>query len=166
MSNNPVEVAIKNLHKTYVMGEIEVPVLRGINTEIYRGKLTVILGASGSGKSTLLNMIGGIDKPSSGQILFGNRDIATLDDKQLTQYRRKSIGFVFQFYNLVPTLTAVENVQVSTEVCDNPMPPEEALEKVGLGDRLDHFPAQLSGGAAATSGNRPRISKKSTLDAM
>jgi len=146
MSNNPIEVAIKNLHKTYVMGEIEVPVLRGINTEIYRGKLTVILGASGSGKSTLLNMIGGIDKPSSGQILFGNRDIATLDDKQLTQYRRKSIGFVFQFYNLVPTLTAVENVQVSTEVCDNPMPPEEALEKVGLGDRLDHFPAQLSGG--------------------
>jgi len=128
------------------MGEVEVPVLRGIDTEIIRGELTVILGASGSGKSTLLNMIGGIDRPSSGQLLFGDRDIATLTDKQLTQYRRTNIGFVFQFYNLVPTLTAVENVQVSTEVCDNPMDPKEALEKVGLGDREGHFPAQLSGG--------------------
>lgn len=108
--------------------------------------MTVILGASGSGKSTLLNMIGGIDRPSSGQIMFGDRDIAKFNDKQLTQYRRTSIGFVFQFYNLVPTLTAAENVQVSTEVCDNPMDPEEALKKVGLGDRVGHFPAQLSGG--------------------
>lgn len=146
MANNSTELVLKNLYKTYVMGEVEVPVLRGINTEIFKGELTVILGASGSGKSTLLNMIGGIDRPSSGQIMFGDSDIAKLNDKQLTQYRRTSIGFVFQFYNLVPTLTAVENVQVSTEVCDNPMSPEEALEKVGLGDRLDHFPSQLSGG--------------------
>ena len=146
MTDNPTELVLNNLYKTYVMGEVEVPVLRGIDTEIYKGELTVILGASGSGKSTLLNMIGGIDRPSSGRIMFGDRDIATLNDKQLTQYRRTSIGFVFQFYNLVPTLTAVENVQVSTEICDNPMDPEDALEKVGLGDRLNHFPAQLSGG--------------------
>ncbi len=146
MSDNPTELILKNLYKTYVMGEVKVPVLRGIDTEIYRGEFTIILGASGSGKSTLLNMIGGIDRPSSGEILFDDCDIATLNDKQLTQYRRKSIGFVFQFYNLVPTLTAVENVQVSTEICDNPMDPKEALEKVGLGDRINHFPAQLSGG--------------------
>lgn len=146
MPDNSIELSIRNLFKTYTMGEVEVPVLRGIDMRINRSELTVILGASGSGKSTLLNMIGGIDHPSSGQILFGDRDIADFTDSQLTQYRRINIGFVFQFYNLVPTLTATENVQVSTEICDNPMHPTEALKMVGLGDRLDHFPAQLSGG--------------------
>ncbi len=145
------------------MGEVEVPVLYGIDTEIYQGEFTVILGASGSGKSTLLNMIGSIDRPSSGQIMFGDCDIATLNDKQLTQYRRTSIGFVFQFYNLVPTPTAVENVQVSTEVCDNPMDAEEALKKVGLGDRVGHFPAQLSGGQQQRVAIARALAKKPRL---
>lgn len=145
-TDKPAEIVLKDIHKTYVMGEVSVPVLHGIDANLCRGELTVVLGASGSGKSTLLNMIGGIDRPSSGEILFDNQNIATYDDRQLTTYRRKNIGFVFQFYNLVPTLTSKENVQVSTEVADNPMDPSEALEKVGLGDRMDHFPSQLSGG--------------------
>ncbi len=160
---NEIELTIKELFKTYTMGEVKVPVLRGIDTEINHGELTVILGASGSGKSTLLNMIGGIDRPTSGQIIFGDRDIADLTDKQLTQYRRLNIGFVFQFYNLVPTLTATENVQVSTEVCDNPMDPAEALEMVGLGDRLGHFPAQLSGGQQQRVAIARALAKKPRL---
>lgn len=144
--DKPAEIELRDIYKTYIMGEVEVPVLRGINAEIRRGELTVVLGASGSGKSTMLNMIGGIDHPSSGQIIFDGNDIACFNDRQLTQYRRSAIGFVFQFYNLVPTLTAKENVQVSTEVAENAMDPEEALQKVGLGDRIDHFPSQLSGG--------------------
>jgi len=108
------EIKVVGIEKTYVMGEVKVPVLKGIDAEIYRGQLTVILGASGSGKSTLMNMIGGIDRPSKGEIWFGDREISKLDDKKLTVFRRESVGFVFQFYNLVPTLTARENVQVST----------------------------------------------------
>lgn len=140
------EIQLVDIKKTFIMGEVEVPVLRGVNLEIFRGELTVVLGASGSGKSTLLNMIGGVDRPSSGQILFDNQDVATYNDKQLTRYRRDNIGFVFQFYNLVPTLTALENVEVSTEVADKPMDPEKALELVELADRKDYFPAQMSGG--------------------
>jgi putative ABC transport system ATP-binding protein len=140
------EITLRDIEKTYIMGEVKVPVLRGIDADFFRGELTVVLGASGSGKSTLLNMIGGIDQPTKGRIIFNDTDIAQFNDRQLTRYRRESIGFVFQFYNLVPTLTAKENVQVSTEVAANPMEPEEALEKVGLGDRIDHFPSQLSGG--------------------
>jgi len=140
------ELKLVGIEKTYVMGEVRVPVLRGIDTEIYKGQLTVVLGTSGSGKSTLLNMIGGIDRPSKGEVWFDGQDIATWKDKKLTVYRRKHVGFVFQFYNLVPTLTAKENVQVSTEIADDPMDPVEALTKVGLGERMDHFPAQLSGG--------------------
>ncbi len=139
-------VSIRDVYKTFIMGEVKVPVLRGMDAEIYKGELTVVLGASGSGKSTLLNMIGGIDRPTSGAVVFEGDDIAQYTDRQLTQYRRGSVGFVFQFYNLVPTLTAKENVQVSTEIADNPMDPVEALKKVGLGDRMEHFPAQLSGG--------------------
>ncbi len=163
MPDNAIELKIKNLYKTYTMGEMKVPVLRGIDTEINHGELTVILGASGSGKSTLLNMIGGIDRPSSGQILFGDADIADFTDRQLTQYRRINIGFVFQFYNLVPTLTATENVQVSTEVCDNAMDPAEALEMVGLEDRLGHFPAQLSGGQQQRVAIARALAKKPRL---
>ncbi len=158
-----VELAIEDLFKTYTMGEVKVPVLRGIDANITRGELTVILGASGSGKSTLLNMIGGIDRPSSGKIHFDNHNIAEFTDKQLTQYRRTHIGFVFQFYNLVPTLTATENVQVSTEVCDDPMDPEKALEMVGLGDRLGHFPAQLSGGQQQRVAIARALAKKPRL---
>ncbi|NCC50894.1 MAG: ABC transporter ATP-binding protein [Spartobacteria bacterium] len=140
------QIRLVDVRKTYTMGEVEVPVLRGIDAELYKGQFTVILGASGSGKSTLLNMIGGIDSPTSGEVWFDDRDVAQLSDRDLTEYRRTSVGFVFQFYNLVPSLTAYENVEVSTEVVDDPMDPREALEKVGLGDRIDHFPAQMSGG--------------------
>jgi putative ABC transport system ATP-binding protein len=128
------------------MGEVDVPVLCGIDLEIRKGELTVVCGASGSGKSTLLNMIGGIDRPTRGEIWFDDKDLAQLTDKALTEYRRKSVGFVFQFYNLVPTLTAKENVQVSTEIADDAMDPADALKLVDLEDRMDHFPAQLSGG--------------------
>ncbi len=141
-----LKIQCRRLVKTYTMGEVQVPVLRGIDVDIHAGELTVILGASGAGKTTLLNIIGGIDRPTSGEVLFDGRDIALMNDKELTEHRRRNVGFVFQFYNLVPSLTALENVLVSTEVADDPMEPEKALELVGLGDRLDHFPAQMSGG--------------------
>lgn len=140
------EIQCRELRKTYVMGEVKVPVLRGVDVDIHRGELTVVLGASGAGKTTLLNIIGGIDRPTSGTVLFSGRDISRMSDRELTEHRRKNVGFVFQFYNLVPTLTALENVLVSTEVADDPMDPEKALELVDLADRKDHFPAQLSGG--------------------
>ncbi len=141
-----IEVKCVDVHKTFHMGEVDVPVLRGVELGIHKAEMTVVFGASGSGKSTLLNMIGGIDRPTSGHVWFGEQDLATFDDRELTTYRRESVGFVFQFYNLVPSLTAKENVQVSTEVTDNAMDPAEALDTVGLGDFLDHFPAQMSGG--------------------
>lgn len=141
-----IKIQCRELVKTFTMGEVRVPVLRGIDVDIYSGELTVILGASGAGKTTLLNIIGGIDRPTSGEVLFDGRDIAQMNDRELTEHRRKNVGFVFQFYNLVPSLTALENVLVSTEVADDPMEPEKALELVGLGDRMDHFPAQMSGG--------------------
>ena len=143
---NKIAIRLVGIHKTYVMGEVKVPVLKGIDLEIYRGQFTVILGASGAGKSTLLNMIGGIDRPTSGEVWFGGENIAGFSDKELTLYRRRSVGFVFQFYNLVATLTARENVEVSTEIAPDPMDPVKALEEVELGDRIDHFPAQMSGG--------------------
>ncbi len=140
------EIVLRGVTKTYVMGEVQVPVLHGIDLEIVEGELTVILGASGSGKSTLLNIVGGIDRPTSGDVFFRDRNITTASNRELTEYRRKSVGFVFQFYNLVATLTSKENVEVSTEVADNPMDPLKALELVGMNDRADYFPAQLSGG--------------------
>lgn len=142
------EVAIRcvDVDKIYVTGVVETQVLRGINLEIVEGELTVVLGASGSGKSTLLNIIGGIDRPSRGEVWCGGGDLATLDDRALTEHRRRNVGFVFQFYNLVPTLTALENVETATEIADNPLEPGAALGLVGLEDRKDFFPAQLSGG--------------------
>ena len=157
------EFRLVGIEKTYLMGEVQVPVLKGVDVEIYRNRLTVLCGASGSGKSTLLNMIGGIDRPSAGEVWFDGQNIATWTDKQLTTYRRKHVGFVFQFYNLVPTLTARENVQVSTEIASDPMDPVEALTKVGLAERVDHFPGQLSGGQqqmvaiARALAKRPRL---------
>ena len=147
-SRDPVtgELKLSAVKKTFKMGELTVPVLHGIDLEIRKGEITAILGASGSGKSTLLNLIGGIDRPDKGSIFFRNDDIAKYNDKKLTYYRRKHIGFVFQFYNLVPTLNARENVQVVTEISDNPMSPDEALNLVGLKQRTEHFPSQLSGG--------------------
>jgi putative ABC transport system ATP-binding protein len=148
MSDDPQSVllSLREVSKTYYSGEIAVPVLHGVNLEIPHGDVLVVVGPSGSGKSTLLNIIGGIDSPTGGDVFFEGRDIARYTPAQLTLYRRDSVGFVFQFYNLVPTLTAFENVVVSTEISRNPMDPGEALQVVGLGHRLDHFPAQMSGG--------------------
>jgi putative ABC transport system ATP-binding protein len=136
----------EKLTKSYVSGDIAVHALRGIDLEISAGEVVVLLGPSGSGKSTLLNILGGLDHVTSGRLLFGNTELTALDDRALTRYRRDHVGFVFQFYNLVPSLTAYENVALVTEIADHPMRPEEALRRVGLEMRIDHFPAQLSGG--------------------
>src|SRR5690606_20961631 len=128
------------------MGEVEVHALRGVTVSFNAGELMVMLGASGSGKSTLLNIIGGLDTPSSGRVLYRDQDITAASEKQLTLYRRDHVGFIFQFYNLIPSLTARENVALVTEISRDPMTPEEALDLVGLTDRMDHFPSQLSGG--------------------
>jgi len=132
--------------KVYDMGEVQVHALRGVDLDLYSGELVVLLGPSGSGKSTLLNILGGLDTATSGKVTYHGHDITSAKDKELTDYRRFHVGFVFQFYNLIPSLTARENVAVVTEIAEKPMNPEEALRLVGLGDRLDHFPAQLSGG--------------------
>ena len=132
--------------KIYQMGEVQVHALRGVSLELVAGELLVLLGASGSGKSTLLNILGGLDRPTDGRVHYRDQELTTADEKALTLYRRDHVGFVFQFYNLIPSLTARENVALVTELVDDPMSPAEALELVGLGDRLDHFPSQLSGG--------------------
>ncbi|MBU0946860.1 MAG: ABC transporter ATP-binding protein [Proteobacteria bacterium] len=137
---------LENVHRTFQVGEIAVHVLRGVDLDIYAGELLIIQGESGSGKSTLMNMIGGIDQPSQGKISFEGQDISQLGDRRLTRFRRDQVGFVFQFYNLVPTLSALENVATATEIAENPMNPAEALDLVGLSERMHHFPAQLSGG--------------------
>ncbi|MBW2523832.1 MAG: ABC transporter ATP-binding protein [Deltaproteobacteria bacterium] len=136
----------RGVTKTYRMGEVDVHALRGVDAELLPGELICLLGASGSGKSTLLNILGGLDTPSGGRVLYHEHDLTLADAPELTQYRREHVGFVFQFYNLIPSLTARENVALVTEIAANPMAPERALELVGLGDRLDHFPAQMSGG--------------------
>ena len=135
-----------DLSKVYDMGEVRVRALRSVDLKLYCGELAVLLGASGSGKSTLLNILGGLDRPTSGTLKYKDYDLSHADDEELTEYRRQSVGFVFQLYNLIPSLTARENVSLVSEIAVRPMLPEEALEMVGLGDRLDHFPAQLSGG--------------------
>ncbi len=135
-----------DLTKTYKMGEVDVHALRGVDIALYEGELMVLLGPSGSGKSTLLNILGGLDVPTSGSVHYGSQDLTEAEDKELTQFRRQHVGFVFQFYNLVPSLTAKENVALVTEIADRPLNPATALELVGLEDRMDHFPAQLSGG--------------------
>jgi putative ABC transport system ATP-binding protein len=136
----------RGLTKRYQMGEVTVEALRDVNLDLYEGEFAVILGPSGSGKSTLLNILGGLDVPSEGTVRFFEHDLASGDDRALTQFRREHVGFVFQFYNLIPSLTARENVELVTEISTNPMKPEEALALVGLHERLDHFPGQLSGG--------------------
>ncbi len=136
----------RGLTKIYRMGEVEVHALRGVDLDIYAGEFVVLLGPSGSGKSTLLNILGGLDTPSSGSAKWRDHDLTLADETALTRYRREHVGFVFQFYNLIPSLTARENVALVTEMAGNPMTPEEALALVGLGDRLDHYPSQMSGG--------------------
>jgi putative ABC transport system ATP-binding protein len=136
----------RGLAKTYRMGESEIHALRGVDLDIAAGEFIVLLGPSGSGKSTLLNILGGLDTPSAGTMLFRKEDLSSADEKLLTRYRREHVGFVFQFYNLIPSLTARENVALVTDIAAAPMPAAEALRWVGLGERLDHFPSQLSGG--------------------
>lgn len=140
-----VSFHVCGITKVYRMGEVEVRALRSIDLDLFDGEFVVILGPSGSGKSTLLNILGGLDVPSSGSVFFHDRDLTHARDAELTRFRRDCVGFVFQFYNLIPSLTARENVALVTEIARHPMHPEEALEMVGLSDRLDHFPAQMSG---------------------
>ncbi len=145
MLSRPV-FQVTDLTKVYHMGEVRVPALRGITLELAAGEIIVLLGPSGSGKSTLLNILGGLDRPSGGRVIYREKDLTRASDQELTEYRRFSVGFVFQFYNLIPSLTALENVSVVAEIARKPMDPRRALGMVGLGERLDHFPAQLSGG--------------------
>lgn len=153
----------REIAKIYQMGEVKVHALRGVSLDLYEHEFVVLLGASGSGKSTLLNILGGLDIPSSGTVHYLDEELTASDESELTQYRRVNVGFVFQFYNLIPSLTALENVELITEIAQDPMDPLEALEMVKLKDRANHFPAQLSGGEqqrvaiARAIAKRPRV---------
>jgi len=136
----------RDLTKVYRMGEVEVHALRGVDLDLFQSEFVVILGPSGSGKSTLLNILGGLDIPTAGTVRYRDHNLTTADERDLTRFRREHVGFVFQFYNLIPSLTARENVELVTDIAARPMPAADALRMVGLGDRLDHFPSQLSGG--------------------
>jgi putative ABC transport system ATP-binding protein len=142
----PIVFRARGVTKVYHMGEVEVQALAGVDLDLVESEFLVLLGPSGSGKSTLLNILGGLDVPTSGDVRYRDHDLTSAADRELTRYRRDHVGFVFQFYNLIPSLTARENVALVTEIARDPMRPEEALTLVGLGPRLDHFPAQLSGG--------------------
>jgi putative ABC transport system ATP-binding protein len=149
MPTDPAHGPVFRLHgvsKIYRMGEVEVPALRNVDLELAAGEFVVLLGASGSGKSTLLNILGGLDTPTAGEVRYLDHPLTAADEAELTRFRREHVGFVFQFYNLIPSLTARENVALVTDIATDPMAPEEALQLVGLTDRVDHFPAQLSGG--------------------
>lgn len=139
-------IKAKDMCKTYKMGEVTVEALKGATFEFYEGELVVVLGPSGSGKSTLLNIVGGMDKASCGELYFKDMPLHEADARQLTYYRRNDVGFVFQFYNLMPNLTAYENINLSVQISENPLSIDELLKKVGLANRADHFPSQLSGG--------------------
>jgi putative ABC transport system ATP-binding protein len=145
-NNSSADFHLEHLSKDYLMGEVLVQALKDVSFDLHAGELVVILGASGSGKSTLLNIIGGLDTATSGTVNYGDLSLTAAADRILTMFRRKHIGFVFQFYNLIPSLTALENVELVTDISANPMSAEEALKLVGLGERLNHFPSQLSGG--------------------
>ena len=159
----PTVFQARGVTKIYRMGEVEVHALRGVDLDLYEQEFLVLLGASGSGKSTLLNILGGLDVPTAGTVRYGDRELTAFDDAEMTRYRREHVGFVFQFYNLIPSLTARENVSLVTEVSVNPMRPEDALALVGLKARMDHFPAQLSGGeqqrvaVARAIAKRPKV---------
>ena len=142
----PCVFRTRDITKVYRSGDVEVHALRGVNLELFEGEMTVLLGPSGSGKSTLLNILGGLDVPTSGEVEFKDLTLSGMNETQLTRFRRYRVGFVFQFYNLIPSLTARENVELVTEIATNPMSAQEALALVGLSERMDHFPAQLSGG--------------------
>lgn len=159
----PLVLQARELSKIYRSGEVEVQALRGVNLDLVSGELIVLLGASGSGKSTLLNILGGLDTPTSGDVSFLGQPLTAFDDAALTRYRREHVGFVFQFYNLIPSLTALENVALVTEIARRPMKPEDALQLVGLGARLHHFPAQLSGGEQQRVAIARAIAKRPNL---
>jgi putative ABC transport system ATP-binding protein len=159
----PPVFEVRGLQRTYGEGTAAVHALRGIDLHIDPGELLVLLGPSGSGKSTLLNILGGLDRPTGGSVRFGDLDLGAADDAALTDYRRHHVGFVFQFYNLIASLTARENVELVTEVADDPMPADEALRLVGLGERLTHFPAQLSGGEQQRVAIARAIAKRPTV---
>jgi len=146
MDDGRILFRVEGLKKDYPMGEVIVSALRGIDLEIYRGEFLAVIGPSGSGKSTLLNIVGGMDTPTEGKVFFLDQDLTGFGERELTYYRRNHIGFVFQFYNLIPNLTARENVEMASEISRNPLDPARALEMIGLADRADHFPSQLSGG--------------------
>ena len=150
----------RGLTKVYRMGEVEVQALRGVDLDLYAGEFVVLLGPSGSGKSTLLNILGGLDVPTGGTVHYRDHDLSAWDDASLTRYRREHVGFVFQFYNLIPSLTARENVALITDIARDPMTPEDALRLVGLSDRLDHFPSQLSCGEQQRVAIARAISKR------
>jgi putative ABC transport system ATP-binding protein len=146
-SPHPAPVfSARGLSKVYRTGEVEVHALRGVDLDVYRGEFIVLLGASGSGKSTLLNILGGLDVPTAGQVRFADHDLSAASEAELTRYRREHVGFVFQFYNLIPSLTVRENIALVTDIVPDPMPIDEALALVALTPRRDHFPSQLSGG--------------------
>jgi putative ABC transport system ATP-binding protein len=147
-TSSPEETVFRarGLTKIYDMGEVQVHALRGVDVDLFAGELVVLLGPSGSGKSTLLNILGGLDTSTGGEVFYRGRDLTRATEKDLTEYRRHHVGFVFQFYNLIPSLTAQENVAAVTDIAEDPMRPGDALAMVGLGERLNHFPAQLSGG--------------------
>lgn len=151
---------VQDLTKVYQMGEVAVHALRGVTMELYAGELVVLLGPSGSGKSTLLNIMGGLDTATGGVVSYRGKELTKATEKELTEYRRFHVGFVFQFYNLISSLTARENVSVVTEIAPDPMAPQQALDLVGLSDRLNHFPAQLSGGEQQRVAIARAISKK------
>jgi putative ABC transport system ATP-binding protein len=158
-----VVLRCRELRKVYRMGEVDVRALDGVDFELRARELLVLLGPSGSGKSTLLNILGGLDLPSEGQVFFRGQELSLAGEDELTDYRRRHVGFVFQFYNLIPSLTARENVQLVTDIADDPLEPEEALDLVGLGERLDHFPAQLSGGEQQRVAIARAIAKRPSL---
>ena len=163
MGQDEAVISAVGLTKTYRNGLTEVRALQAVDFAARRGEVVVVLGPSGSGKSTFLNILGGIDRATSGTVLFEGRDITTFGETDLTRYRRDNVGFVFQFYNLVPSLTAQENVALVTEIAANPMPPAEALAMVGLTDRAHHFPAQLSGGEQQRVAIARAIAKRPAL---
>jgi putative ABC transport system ATP-binding protein len=156
-------LSCQGLTKVYRMGEVDVWALHGVDLALAPGELVVLLGVSGSGKSTLLNIIGGLDVPTAGRVFFEGEELTGADEARLTSYRRRHVGFVFQFYNLIPSLTARENVALVTDIAADPMEPEDALALVGLADRLDHFPAQLSGGEQQRVAIARAVAKRPSL---
>lgn len=156
-------VEFKNVKKDYNMGEVVINAVKDVSFSIERGEFVIVLGASGAGKTTILNLLGGMDSLTSGEILVDGNDIGAYDKRKLTSYRRDDIGFVFQFYNLIQNLNAIENVELAVEICKNPMKPEEVLKSVGLGDRLYNFPSQLSGGEQQRTSIARAIAKNPKL---